>query len=79
MPLTKLTEHMTRLSITKEIEGQSQAGSIKSGSSRRMKTSISKRSVNSRASSGRSLKLEAVAKTARLKMEMMFLERDSEM
>ena len=58
---------------------QSQAGSIKSGSSRRMKTSISKTSVNSRASSGRSLKLEAVAKTARLKMEMMFLERDSEM
>ena len=58
---------------------QSRAGSIKSGSSRRMKTSISKTLVNSRASSGRSLKLEAVAKTARLKMEMMFLERDSEM
>ena len=57
---------------------QSQAGSIKSGNSRRTKTSISKTSVNSRASSGRSLKLEAAAKTARLKTEMTFLERDNE-
>ena len=49
---------------------QSRAGSIKSGNSRRTKTSISKTSVNSRASSGRSLKLEAAAKTTRLKTEM---------
>ena len=55
------------------------AGSIKSQTSRGTKASISKSSGKSRASSSRSLKLEAAAKTARLKTEITFVERDSAM
>ena len=49
--------------------------SIKSGYSRRSKTSI----ASCKTSSSRSIKLQAATRTARLKAEMEFFERDNEM
>ena len=49
--------------------------SIKSGYSRRSETSI----ASGKTSSSRSIKLQAVASTARLKTEIKFFERDREM
>ena len=55
---------------------KSRTGSLKSQNS--MRTKASSVSRKSKASSSRSLKLEAAVKTARLKTEMTFLERDNE-
>lgn len=55
---------------------KSRTGSLKSQNSMRTKASSVLR--KSKASSSRSLKLEAAVKTARLKTEMTFLERDNE-
>lgn len=55
---------------------KSRTSSIKSQNS--IRTKASSISGKSRASSKRSLKLEAAVKTARLKTEMTFLERDNE-
>ena len=55
---------------------KSRTGSLKSQNS--MRTKASSVSRKSKASSSRSLKLEAAVKTARLKTEMTFLERDND-
>lgn len=70
-----------RIKITERIQALERrsyrTGSIKSGHSGRSKRSAV--SEVSRASSAHSLRLEAAAKTARLKTEMEFLERENEM
>ena len=55
-----------------------QPGSVKCSYSRRSRRSYLSEDERSRASSARSLRLEAAAKSARLKMEMEFLERKNE-
>ena len=65
-----------RIHAVEQMKSESRSGSVKSSHIEKLKSSII--SVKTNASSSRSIRLEAAARTARLKTEMAFLKRNSE-